>query len=194
MNTLLVVVGFGSVTIYGLLRPYARVSPVDGKCHLGLRRNVTIFLLSFDVFINVLLTIVFLYLLAPVIRSNNLAIPGLPVSRIASCIGTCGQSPRDLGVKLNTGNRHVAKRVERLLLRTLIGAILVLPPTIGNLVQSAIFMDREPRFVCLMICTCDSMFSLPMNVDLADTPVTWTVVVFHWLAISSEPDPRSSTM
>ncbi|KAF1915433.1 hypothetical protein BDU57DRAFT_518400 [Ampelomyces quisqualis] len=194
MNTSFVVVGFGSVTIAGFLRPYAHVSPVDGKCRLGLRRYVTIFLLSFDVFINVLLTLVFLYLLAPVIRSNNLAITGLSVSRLTSCIGTCCQNPRDAGVKLNTGNRHVAKRVEKLLLRTLIGAVLVLPPTMGNLVQSAIYLERDPGFVCLMACTCDSMVPLSMDVDLSNLAVTWTVVVFHWLAISSEPDPRSSAV
>jgi hypothetical protein len=160
MNTSFVVVGFGIVTIFGFLRPYAHVSPEDGKCRLGLRRYITITLLSFDVLINVSLTFVFLYLLAPVIRSNNLAIPGLDVSRLASCIGTCCQRSQNLGIKLNTGNRNVAKRVERLLLRTLIGAFLVLPPTIGNLVQSAIYAERDPGFICLLICTCDGMLPL----------------------------------
>ena len=145
--------GFGTIAIVGFLRPISGISAEDHQCRIGLRHYVTIPLLSFDVLVNILLTMVFLYLLCPIIRSNNFAIPGLHISRVATWIGT--HCSRGIGVELRAANPHVAKRVEKLLLRTFVGSCLVMPPTIGNLTQLLILQNRDPGLVCLLLCTCD---------------------------------------
>ncbi|KAH7386686.1 hypothetical protein DE146DRAFT_620871 [Phaeosphaeria sp. MPI-PUGE-AT-0046c] len=177
VNASLVFLGFGTIAITGFLSPLSGISPEDGMCRIGLRHYVTIPLLSFDVFINIILTMVFLYLLGPVIRLNNFAIPNLHISRVATWLGTHCQNSQGHSIELRAANPHVAKRVEKLLLRTFAGSCLVLPPTVGNLTQLLVLRGRDLGFVCLLLCSCD---------------VTWTVCVFHWLSVSSEPDPKTS--
>ncbi|OAL02730.1 hypothetical protein IQ06DRAFT_245408, partial [Phaeosphaeriaceae sp. SRC1lsM3a] len=155
LNAALVFVGFGTIVIVAFIWPYSAISPEDRKCRIGLRHRVTVPLLSFDILINLLLTLTFLYLLGPVIRSNNFAIPGLHISRVTSWIGTYCKSSRSRGVELRAANPRVAKRVEKLVLRTFVGSCLVLPPTVGNLTQLLVLRGRDLGFVCLLLCSCD---------------------------------------
>lgn len=186
MNASLMVVGFGTIAILGFMWPLSDISPEDGQCRIGLPHYVTIPLLTFDVFLNIILTITFLYLLAPVARSNNFGIPGLRISHVTTWINTHCHGSRSQGVELRATNPHVAKRLDKLLLRTFVGSCLVLPPTIGNLTQLLIQRDRDLGFVCLLLCTCDGEWLTSNYFDTNDFEVTWNVCVFHWLSVSSE--------
>lgn len=154
-GTLLVVMGFGTIVAIGFIEPLAQVLPQDGRCRMGLRRYAAIPLLSFDLFINILLTLVFVYLLGPVIRSNNQAIPSPSASHLALWLCSCRQRKRHPEVRVHTGNPQVAKRIENLLWRTFVGACLVMVTTAANLLQLTILEGKEWGFVCLTLCTLD---------------------------------------
>ncbi|KAH7087687.1 hypothetical protein FB567DRAFT_442309, partial [Paraphoma chrysanthemicola] len=173
-----IVFGFGGIAVVAFMWPLSDISAVDGRCRMGLLRRVTMPILAFDVVINILLTIVFIYLLNPVIRSNSLSLSGCSASRVADYIGSCCRKSRKKGVQLRTANPHVARRLKKLLWRTFIGSCLVLIPTAGNLAQLTVLQGRELGFVCLTICTLD---------------VTWSCSVFHWLVTSSDADEKFST-
>jgi hypothetical protein len=140
------------------------------------------------------LTLVFVHLLGPVVRSNSLSIAGSPISSLATCLGHCCQPTRSKSIEFHTGNPQVAKRIENLLWRTFVGSCLVLISTIANLTQLTIFEGREMGFLCLLLCNCDSTYWKLESYRHANSLVTWTAIVFHWLSTASEPDPRSSVV
>ncbi|KAH4604582.1 hypothetical protein HBI23_144830 [Parastagonospora nodorum] len=178
-GTVLVVVGFGTIIAIGFIGPLAQVLPQDGRCRMGLRRYATISLLSYDFLINILLTVVFVYLLGPVIRSNNQAIPSPSASHLALWLCSCRRTKRHPDVQVHIGNAQAAKRIENLLWRTFMGSCLVMVTTAANLLQLTILEGREWGFVCLTLCTLD---------------ITWTVSVLHWLVISTDSEQKSAVV
>jgi hypothetical protein len=134
------------------------MNPVDGLCHIGLPTKVLVPLLVFDIVINVLLTLTFVYLLGPVIRLNDISGPRRSASRVANAISSCCFESRKRSINVHLGNPHVARRIEKLMWRTFIGSVLVLIPTVANLVQLIILHGSEKGFLCLTICTLDGMF------------------------------------
>lgn len=153
--------GFGSIAIVGYLTPVVELSKLDGLCRIGLPPKVSFPLLCFDVLVNVLLTGVFFWLLRPVIKSH-----GFLHSRNC-CGGTFGRK-----IKPKTGNqvtlrshgrdgleRAMNKNIKTLLWKCLVGSVLVMLPTVGNMAQFYAMKSRELGWVCLTICTLDGMCS-----------------------------------
>ncbi|KAJ9628648.1 hypothetical protein H2203_002550 [Taxawa tesnikishii (nom. ined.)] len=70
ISMLAVGIGFGSIGIIAFIYPLAEISVEDGKCRIGLPIKVTAPLLTFDILINVALTVVFICLLQPLLRFN----------------------------------------------------------------------------------------------------------------------------
>ena len=141
--------------------PVAEVSSVDGRCRIGIPRYTTIPLLLYDVILNILLTLVFVYLLSPLIRSGTLSAKKFPASRLTTCLSNiCGRlNPSNNLIEINRCNQLVVKKIERLLLRTFIGSILVMLPTVGNMTALSALRGRELGWVCLVACSFDSLFT-----------------------------------
>ncbi|KAG8631993.1 hypothetical protein KVT40_001133 [Elsinoe batatas] len=79
--------------------------------------------------------------------------------------------PRDVIISRN------ANWIDKLILKSTIGTVLVILPTIANLGFLAHQGGRERAWICLTFCTVD---------------VTWAVLILHWLTIGSpEPAPAS---
>lgn len=149
---LTIAAGFGSTAVTGFLWPVTDLSNTDGRCRIGLRRRVTIPLLGFDVLINILLTLIFVYLLSLSVRNMTLSTASYPASRLASCIGTtCSRSEARSNVDLHRSNHFLLRQMERLLLKTLVGSILIMVPTVGNLVALCILGGRELGWVRTLI-------------------------------------------
>jgi hypothetical protein len=159
MFTIILVLGFGAIAIIAFIGAISEISPNDGKCRIGLPRFVTIPLLVFDVFINTLLTIIFVYFLGPVVRSNNSSKSAAPISGLVTSLGHCCDPERSRSIAFHTGNPRVAKRINYLLWRTLIGTCLVIIPTVTNMLQSMILKGQELGFLCLVACNCDGRSS-----------------------------------
>ncbi|KAF2128343.1 hypothetical protein P153DRAFT_35240 [Dothidotthia symphoricarpi CBS 119687] len=169
--------GFGTISVCGFIWPLSTISEVDGRCRIGLPQFITIPLLSFDVVVNVLLTLVFVYLLGPLIRSGSR--PTLTASRFTQYFGRfCGGGRARDSVNLHQGNQLMVNKIEHLLWKTFIGTCAVLGPTVANMASLTMLKGRELGWVCLTVCTID---------------VTWTVCIFHWLTLGShESEERTS--
>jgi hypothetical protein len=156
--TVIIVLGFGSIASLGFESPNARMDPTDGLCHLGLPNFVTIPLMSFDIVTNVLLTVLFVYLLGPVMRMNDFSNSNRIMRRLANAANTCCVSARKRNIGgPNLGNPRVAKRIEKLLWRTFAGSCLVLMPTVANMSQLIYFNGQERGLICLSVCNVDGM-------------------------------------
>jgi hypothetical protein len=65
INLAIIALGFGSIAVFSFMDPVAELSPVDGKCRIGLPFKITLPLLIYDVCINVYLTAHFVYFARP---------------------------------------------------------------------------------------------------------------------------------
>lgn len=138
------------------LNPYATLHPGDGQCFFGLRQYAALPLLGFDIFFNILLTLVFIYLLGPGIRSN--ITKRSSASRLVLWLFACCWLDRGKEVRLQTGNPKFARRLEKLLWRTFMGSCLVLLTTVANIIQMVVVEGRESGYLCLTLCALDGMF------------------------------------
>jgi hypothetical protein len=157
LPTVVIIIGFGSIAGLGFTYPNARMNPADGMCHLGTPNFVTIALLGFDITANIALTLLFVYLLGPVIRMNDFSGSNYITSRLAKAMTTCCASARKRDTGANLGNPRVAKRIEKLLWRTFAASCLVPIPTAANLAQLIVFSGKETGIICLSMCTVDGM-------------------------------------
>ncbi|UPX12456.1 uncharacterized protein EKO05_0003002 [Ascochyta rabiei] len=154
---ILVVVGFTSIAVVAFIKPLAEVSAIDGRCRIGIPRHTTLPLLLYDVSLNILLTSVFIHLSSPLVRSGKPSAAAFPATHLTICLGNmCGGSRADNSLlQANRGNQAATKKMERMLLRTFVGSVLVMIPTIGNVAALTALQGRELGWVCLIACSSD---------------------------------------
>lgn len=151
--------GFGSIAICAFLWPIAELSPKDGRCRIGLPFKVTIPLLTFDVTINTALTAMFIYLMKPLLRFRGAGGTSSAGNRITKGIWRIlSNSKRPHGEEMYPMNQNFHKSIEALLRRSLIGSVLVMVPTVGNLAVLFSMKGRELGWLCLTICTVDGAY------------------------------------
>lgn len=167
----LIIFGFTGIGVLAFARPITDLSSVHGRCHIGIPRHTIIPLVTFDVFLNILLTFVFVYLLSPLIRSGKLSFMAFPASRLTKCLGhMCGRpKSKNSLIQASEGNRTMVKRIERLLLRTFIGSFLVTIPTISNMAVLGALKGRELGWVCLITCSVDGSSAGPGHSSKANS-------------------------
>ncbi|KAF2659075.1 hypothetical protein K491DRAFT_592012 [Lophiostoma macrostomum CBS 122681] len=181
VGMLSIATGFGSIAICGFLWPIADLSVNDGRCRIGLPLKVTMPLLCFDVCINMALTGTFIYLLRPLLQFSGTPDPNTPANRFTKSIRKLFQSEdRRSSMDVYPENQPFLRSIKALLWRSLIGSMLVMLPTVGNLAALYSLKGRELGWLCLTMCTFD---------------VTWAVCVIHWLtAGSTEVDEQALVM
>ncbi|CAN9382384.1 unnamed protein product [Alternaria alternata] len=178
LSTIAIVVCLGAICIAGIVSPKYVLSEVDGRCRIGLQRYAAIPLLTCDIVINLYLTTVFIYLLSPLVKDNTSSGTGA-VNRVTLCISkTLGRVQQKATMDFHRSNKALVKRVETLLQKTLIGCVLVILPTGGNLAAICILVGKKLAFICLTLCTFD---------------VTWAAIVFHWLTIVGTDENEGAT-
>lgn len=152
-----VIAGFTGIAVVAFMDPVAGMSAIDGRCRIGIPQHTTIPLLSYDIFLNILLTFVFAYLSSPLVRSGKLSATAFPASRLTKWLGNiCSRSrAKNSLIQANQSNKASVKKMERLLLRTLVGSVLVMIPTIGNVAALTGLQGRELGWVCLISCSSD---------------------------------------
>ncbi|KAF2226123.1 hypothetical protein BDZ85DRAFT_192214, partial [Elsinoe ampelina] len=162
-----ILVGFGSIMVAAMIWPIAEVSGIDGICRIGLPVAISGSIIAADMVINAALTGVFIWLLRPLARNRTVSAgssSGIMVHRRS-------YRPRDVIISRN------ANWIDKLILKSTIGTVLVILPTIANLGFLAHQGGRERAWICLTFCTVD---------------VTWAVLILHWLTVGSpEPAPVS---
>lgn len=154
IGTTAVVVGFGSIAAVGFNQRLAYLAQPARRCWIGLPLHVTTTFLAFDVSLNLFVTLSFIYLTRHLV-TRDLPCNNFPVSRFADWLGrTCsrgGQSP----IQIRRENTLVAKQTECLLLKTVAGCVLVVLPTLANLVTMTFVGGVEPLWICFTACTLD---------------------------------------
>lgn len=155
-GSLIVLVGFGSVAIAGFVWPVKKSPGGDGRCRIGLRGPISVSLLTFDISINVALTLIFIYLLRPLLQSDNFSIGQWARGWLPRCIGQIStRSPGTPTIHLRRSNQNQVKMIESLLWKTFFGSLLVMTPTVANLLALAVIKHGELGWICLAACTLD---------------------------------------
>ncbi|KAL9121976.1 MAG: hypothetical protein Q9187_001464 [Circinaria calcarea] len=152
-GNVIIFLGFGTIAGIAFWRPVAEISKVDGKCRIGLPLIVTIPLLSYDILINIAVTSVFIFFARHTIRggrSRGIIRRALPVPCIKSA------------VRLRTEDQVL----ELFVVKSLMGCLAVIMPTLANLVVLFKLHGHEQGWLCFTICTID---------------LTWGCIIIHWL-------------
>ena len=146
---LLLIIGFGAVSVTAFMWPNVVVSPLDGKCRIGQPLKVTIPLLTYDIVVNVSLTALFVHFLYPFLapKGNRISLgQSLPSLKFFS--------QRKLP-KCSSNQDRVTGRLRRLVVRTVVGGVVVMIPTVANLTGVLITRGREQGWMCLTLCSLD---------------------------------------
>ncbi|KAI2487868.1 hypothetical protein Ptr902_02001 [Pyrenophora tritici-repentis] len=147
LSTIAIVISLGAICLTGFISPVYWLSSVDGRCRIGLQRYAVIPLLTCDIVINLYLTLVFIYLLSPLVKDSEAFGAGF-ASRVAQGIGILSRTAKQKATfDLQRSNQVMARKFEKLLWKTLIGCVLVIVPTAGNLAALTILVGKELAFV-----------------------------------------------
>lgn len=190
--------GFGVIAVIAFLWPNAALSSSDGKCLIGLPNKVLIPLLTYDIFINVGLTTLFVLLLLPYLRLRDILLhqPSTKKQTVERAVvqrGNVNPVPANSGhaieilttTSVETWSENTrcspksatsscqmvrtcpsCKRVKvrsnnlwKLVIRSLCGSVMVLVPTIINLVLIYCWRGKEQGWLCFTVCTLDGKFT-----------------------------------
>ncbi|KAF2626505.1 hypothetical protein BU25DRAFT_459617 [Macroventuria anomochaeta] len=164
----MVIASFLGVAINAYLHPIHEMQ-VDGRCHMGIPGQASIPFMVIDISVNAALTVVFFYLLRPVVKLHGL-------NTISGVFGkNTLKNPNTPQAKKETA---VQRNIRILLWKSLIGSMLIMLPTIANMVQFYITGGRELALICLALCVAD---------------VGWDAVVIHWLTFGSAESEKELT-
>ena len=170
--------GFGTIAAFAFMDPVASVSNTDGKCRIGLPPTATLPLLVYNIMINFLITGAFCLLSLRHIRKQS-SKKIVDVFKSTLPFHSMTVIPTQENVLLF------------LLVKSTIGAIAIIIPTIINLALLFRTHGHELSWLCLTICTIDGscLDALPFPLCLIanETLVTWSTIIVHWLT-ANPPD------
>lgn len=144
----MVIASFAGVSINAYLRPIINMEEEDGRCHMGIPGRASIPFMVVDILVDIALTAVFFWLLRPVVKLHGFrTISG--VFRRTNALQPQTERERN--------ETAVQRNIRILLWKSLIGSMLIMLPTIANMVQFYITQGRELALICLTICVIDGM-------------------------------------
>ncbi|KAL6160215.1 hypothetical protein ACJBU6_01562 [Exserohilum turcicum] len=146
-STIAVVSSLGAIAMAGVVSPVSSLSEADGRCRIGVRPYAGISLLLCDLFINVFLTVVFIYLLSPLVAASHMSSTGFASRLTRAICKCCVRTEQKTGIDLYATNPVMAQKVQRLLWKTLVGCAVVVFPTTANLAALCILEGKMPAFV-----------------------------------------------
>jgi hypothetical protein len=141
-------VASGGVVINTWLHPYTAMDPKSGRCHTGIQRKVTVPFLIIDILMDVALTLVFFYLLQPVVQQNvNWNIPNIFSSKKSRARMVTQQGGRETAVQ---------RSIRSLLQKSILGALAITVVTVVLFMVQYYFVEgKGVALVCSSICLVD---------------------------------------
>jgi hypothetical protein len=112
--------------------------------HFGIRGTASIPILAVNMFMDLVLTGVFLYLLRPVVTSSS-----APYSSLALKSQCDRMEPL---MPMNTNETNVQRNIRTLLWKSIIGSLLIEIPMMANMIQFVITKGEELGTICLILC------------------------------------------
>lgn len=141
------------IVINAWLHPYTAMDPKTGRCHTGIQRKVTVPFLIIDIVMDIVLTLVFFYLLQPVLKENG----NWSFSIIFS------SSRTRAGMVEIEGSRDTAvqRSIRALLQKSIIGALGITIVTLVLFIVQYFFVEgKGVALVCSSICLVDGKTSI----------------------------------
>lgn len=163
-----VIASFLGVSINAYLKPIIEMHS-DGRCHMGIPGRASIPFMVVDISVNAALTAVFFYLLRPVVKIHGLNTVSGVFARHSKKHSDTPQAKAETSVQRN---------IRILLWKSLLGSMLIMLPTIANMVQFYITRGEEVALICLSLCVAD---------------VSWDAVIIHWLTFGSAEAEKELT-
>lgn len=179
---LIIFSGFGTISTFAFASP-AYVKPSSSGCMMGLPPSLLIPLLIYDIVINTLLTLHFVYFLLQTLRFRG----GIRYNKCLICramqkLIRIEEDPRmevlERRPLQSASTGSFTNQLESLIKRSLAAALLLMFPTILNLSIMLKYNGFEEGWACFISCSFD---------------VTWSVAIIHWLTTaetSASPPQR----
>jgi hypothetical protein len=140
----MVLLSFGPIIVNCYIQPITYMSESNGRCHFGIRGTASIPILAVNMFVDLVLTGVFFYLLR---RSARVSI--LPTASDAFK----SWSKRDLVQTQDDSSETAVQRTIRTLLwKSIIGSLLIELPMMANMIQFVITGGHEFGTICTAVC------------------------------------------
>jgi hypothetical protein len=137
----IVLFGFCPATINGYIGPVINMGPEGRRCYFGIRGSASIPILGMNIFVDLVLTGVFLYLL----RQGH-GLPGfsnkLWNKKGRGASRACGDA----------SETPMQRNIRTLLWKSIIGGLLIELPMMGNMIQFMVTKGHELGTVCLGLC------------------------------------------
>jgi hypothetical protein len=137
----IILFGFCPATVNGYIGPVINMGPEGRRCYFGIRGSASIPILGMNMFVDLVLTGVFLYLL----RQGH----GLPVfsnklwgRKRRGASRACGDA----------SETPMQRNIRTLLWKSIIGGLLIELPMMGNMIQFVVTRGQELGTVCLALC------------------------------------------
>jgi hypothetical protein len=151
----LILVGFTAIGISAFATFESNPFPT---CTIGLLRPVAITVLSWDIFVNVFLTSVFLYYIQDFLADGMMMTLSPPILRPVVQIFRHKDASSNVVVAQDS-LVHVIRK-------TFWASVFILATTAANFATLLVFAGKEPVWLCFTLCTFDSMskfFFRPFN-------------------------------
>jgi hypothetical protein len=92
---------------------------------------------------------------------------------------------------------NIQRAIRILLWKSLFGSMLIMLPTVANMVQFYIMNGEELALICLTLCIVDGKSHKPTNSASCTltngNTVSWDTVVIHWLTFGSAEAEKDLT-
>ncbi|KAH6612054.1 hypothetical protein C7974DRAFT_90537 [Boeremia exigua] len=160
--TVTIVASFLGTSINAYLKPII-TKQSDGRCHMGIPGRASIPFMVVDIIVNAVLTIVFFSLLRPVVKFHWFG------AKNQDKTSDTPQSKQETAVQ---------RSIKVLLWKSLLGSMLIILPTIANMIQFYITHGRGLALLCLSLCVSD---------------VSWDAIIIHWLTFGSAEAEKELT-
>jgi hypothetical protein len=140
----IVITVLGPAIIHTYFNPVTHMGPTGRRCHFGIRGRASIPILAANMFVDLVLTGVFFYLLRPAAR---------PESRSTSSYALKNQGNIILPLVPTDTNETTAQRnIRALLWKSIVGSLLIEIPMTANMIQFVITRGEELGTICMALC------------------------------------------
>ncbi len=147
---LLIIGGFGTIAVFAFINPIDEISNIDGKCLIGLHSRSTLLLLGYDVVINLTLTALFLAQSYEWMRN-------LPMKGKLRVLGYFIPNAFNRMPPTNSLQAYKAAVLDVMISKSLVGAMVIILPTIANFVILYKSNGHEKGWICFTACTLDGL-------------------------------------
>lgn len=147
-SMLFMMIACGGIVINAWLHPYTAMDLESGRCHMGIPKRVTVPFVIVDVVMDVALTLVFFYLLQPVLKQNG----NWKILKFFSC----KKARAGIVVQHEGRDTAVQRSIRSLLQKSIIGALAITVVTVVLfIVQYYSVEGKGVALVCSSICLID---------------------------------------